>query len=48
MSIGPFDLIDHNLNFEDPSAKKIKMNHIKSMLGGNFAGIDKLKGLTLW
>ena len=31
-----FDLIDHNLVFENVSTNKIKMNHIKTMLCGNF------------
>ncbi len=29
---GVFDLIDHNLVFENASTNKIKMNHIKTML----------------
>jgi len=38
---GIFDLIDHDLVFEHASTNKIKMNHIKTMLCGNFIGIDK-------
>jgi hypothetical protein len=44
---GIFDLIDHDLVFETQSTKKIKMNHIKTMLCGNFIGIDKLDRLKL-
>ena len=33
---GIFDLIDHDLVFENASTNKIKMNHIKTMLCGNF------------
>ena len=44
---GIFDLIDHDLVFENASTNKIKMNHIKTMLCGNFIGIDKLKRLKL-
>jgi hypothetical protein len=44
---GIFDLIDHGLIFDTPSANKIKMNHIKTMLCGNFIGIDKLERLKL-
>jgi hypothetical protein len=42
-----FDLIDHDLVFENASTNKIKMNHIKTMLSGNFIGIDKLERLKL-
>ena len=31
---GIFDLIDHDLFFENGSTNKIKMNHIKTMLWG--------------
>jgi len=44
---GIFDLIDHDLVFDNASTNKIKMNHIKSMLCGNFIGIDKLERLKL-
>ena len=44
---GIFDLIDHDLVFENASTNKIKMNHIKTMLCGNFIGIDKLEWLKL-
>lgn len=44
---GIFDLIDHDLVFENASTNKIKMNHIKTMLCGNFVGIDKLERLKL-
>jgi Transposase DDE domain group 1 len=44
---GIFDLIDHDLVFENASTKKIKVNHIKTMLCGNFVGIDKLERLKL-
>jgi hypothetical protein len=44
---GIFDLIDHDLVFENASTNKIKMNHIKTMLCGNFIGIDKLELLKL-
>jgi len=42
-----FELIDHDLVFENESTNKIKMNHIKSMLCGNLMGIDKLERLKL-
>ena len=44
---GFFDLIDHDLVFENASTNKIKMNHIKTMLCGNFIGIDKPERLKL-
>jgi len=44
---GIFYLIDHDLVFENASTNKIKMNHIKTMLCGNFVGIDKLERLKL-
>ena len=50
---GIFDLIDHDLVFENASTNTIKadgyirMNHIKTMLCDNFIGIDKLKRLKL-
>ena len=40
---GIFDLIDNNLVLENASTNKIKMNQIKTMICGNFVGIDKLK-----
>jgi hypothetical protein len=42
-----FDLIDHDLVFYNGSTNKIKMIHIKTMLCGNFIGIDKLVRLKL-
>ena len=44
---GVFDLIDHDLVFDNASTNKIKMNHIETMLCGNFVGIDKLERLNL-
>ena len=44
---GIFELIDQDLVFENSSTNKIKMNHIKTMLCGNFIGIDKLERLKL-
>jgi hypothetical protein len=44
---GIFNLIDHDLVFETQSTNRIKMNHIKTMLCGNFVGIDKLERLKL-
>jgi hypothetical protein len=50
---GIFELIDTDLVFDNESANKIKMNHIKTMLCGHFAlrpfgiGIDKLERLKL-
>jgi hypothetical protein len=44
---GIIDLIDNDLVFENKSTNKIKMNHIKAMLCGNFIGIDKLERLKL-
>lgn len=44
---GIFDLIEHDLVFESKSTTKIKMNHIKTILCGNFVGIDKLERLKL-
>ena len=44
---GIFNLIDRDLIFENESTNKIKMNHIKTMLCGNFIGIDKLERLKL-
>ena len=44
---GVFDLINHNLVFENASTNKIKMNHIKTMLCGNLVGIDRLERLKL-
>jgi len=44
---GIFGLIDHDLVFDNASTNKIKMNHIKTMLCGNFVGIDKLERLKL-
>jgi hypothetical protein len=44
---GIFDLIDRDLVFDSASTNKIKRNHIKTMLCGNFIGIDKLERLKL-
>jgi hypothetical protein len=44
---GIFDVTDHDLVFEHASTNKIKMNHIKTMLCGNFIRIDKLGRLKL-
>jgi len=44
---GIFDLIDHDLVFDNALTNKIKMNHIKTMLCGNFIAIDKLEQLKL-
>ena len=44
---GIFELIDTDLVFDNESANKIKMNHIKTMLCGHFIGIDKLERLKL-
>jgi len=44
---GIFDLIDHDLVFENQSTNRIKMNHIKTMLCSNLIGIDKLERLKL-
>jgi len=44
---GVFNLIDKDLVFENASTNKIKMNHIKTMLCGNFIGIDKLERLKM-
>ena len=44
---GIFELIDTDLVFDNESTNKIKMNHIKTMLCGNFIGIDKLERLKL-
>jgi hypothetical protein len=40
-------MIDNDLVFDNASTYKIKMNHIKTMLCGNFIGIDKLERLKL-
>lgn len=44
---GVFDLLETEVAFEDKSIDKIKMNHIKTLLCGNFLGIDKLERLKL-
>ena len=46
-NIGIFEIIDTDLVFDNESTNKIKMNHIKTMLCGNFIGIDKLERLKL-
>ncbi|KAF0109541.1 MAG: transposase family protein, partial [Chloroflexi bacterium] len=42
-----FEIIDTDLVFDNESTNKIKMNHIKMILCGNFIGIDKLERLKL-
>jgi len=42
-----FDLIETDLSFDNDSTNRIKMNHIKTMICGNFIGIDKLERLKL-
>lgn len=44
---GVFEWIDRELVFENGPTNKIKMNHIQTMLCGNFIGIDKLERLKL-
>ena len=44
---GIFDLIDHDLVFNNALTNKIKMNHIKTLLCGIFIAIDKLERLKL-
>lgn len=44
---GVFEWIDRELVFGNESTNKIKMNHIETMLCGNFIGIDKLERLKL-
>jgi hypothetical protein len=44
---GIFDLLDRSLVFDSPSTNGINMNHIKTILCGNFIGIDKLDRLEL-
>ena len=44
---GIFDLLEAEVAFDDKSVDKIKMNHIKTLLCGNFIGIDKLERLKL-
>jgi Transposase DDE domain group 1 len=46
-AIGIFELIDTDLVLDNESTKKIKMDHIKTMLCGHFIGIDKLERLKL-
>ncbi|HBK70247.1 MAG TPA: IS1380 family transposase, partial [Flavobacteriaceae bacterium] len=42
-NIGIFQEFEQNLLFEQESTEKIKMNHIKTLLAGNFIGVDKLE-----
>ena len=42
-----FDLISHDLVFDKDSTNKIKMNHIKTLMCGFFAGANKLERLKL-
>jgi hypothetical protein len=44
---GVFDLINHNLVLEGMSTNKIKMDHFKTVLYGNFIVIDKIIRLKL-
>ena len=44
---GIFDWIDKELVFGNRSTDQIKMNHIQTLLCGNFLGIDKLERLKL-
>ena len=44
---GVFDLIDHDLVFDNTSTNKIKLNHIKTMLCGHFIRIDRLERIKL-
>ncbi len=44
---GVIDLIDNDLVFDNTSTNKVKMNPIKTLLCGNFVGIDKLERLKL-
>ena len=46
-NIGIFDMIENDLNFDNQSTNRIKMNHIKTMLCGHIIGIDKLERLKL-
>ena len=47
VKIGFLTRLITSLVFENASTSKIKMNHIKTMLCGNFIGIDKLERLKL-
>lgn len=42
---GVFDWIDQELMFGNRSTEQAKMNHIQTLLCGNFIGIDKLECL---
>ena len=42
-----FDLISRDLVFDKDSTNKIKMNHIKTLMCGFFAGANKLERLKL-
>jgi hypothetical protein len=44
---GVFEWIDRELVFGNESTNKVKMNHIQTVLSGNFIGIDKLERLKL-
>jgi hypothetical protein len=39
--------MDHYLVFDNIATNKIKLNHLKTMLCGNFIGIDKLERIKL-
>jgi len=44
---GVFDWIDQEVVFGNHSTEQVKMNHIQTLLCGNFLGIDKLERLKL-
>lgn len=46
-SEGLFELLESEITFADNGIEKIKMNHIKTLLCGNFLGIDKLERIKL-
>jgi len=46
-SEGLFELMENEITFADNGIEKIKMNHIKTLLCGNFIGIDKLERIKL-
>jgi len=45
---GIFDLIDHDLVFENASINKIKMSHIKTMFCGNGSPANFVKKVDFW
>ena len=44
---GVFDLLETEVAFENKRIDRVKMNHIKTLLCGNFLGIDKLERIKL-